>query len=304
MPTFTTENIPDLTSKVIIVTGSNAGLGLETVRQLGRHGPAHIYIATRSRDKAEAAIQCLQQDNANICPISFLQLDLASFQSIKTAAKEFSSKESRLDILVNNAGIMMTSEGLSEDGYEIQFGTNVMGPALFTQLLLPILRNTTKVNQAPRVVFLSSAAHARAPSDSYIFNELKTAMSHRHTTARYTMSKLANIHYARALSETEIEVQIIPVHPGMVATNLHHASTGFFLKPFLNTAVALFATPIEKGALSQIWAAVSPDAKSGQYYGPVGRTELGSKLSQDRELQEKLYNWIQTEIQQHLETTL
>jgi hypothetical protein len=118
------------------------------------------------------------------------------------------------------------------------------------------------------------------------------------------MSKLANIHYARALSETEIEVQIIPVHPGMVATNLHHASTGFFLKPFLNTAVALFATPIEKGALSQIWAAVSPDAKSGQYYGPVGRTELGSKLSQDRELQEKLYNWIQTEIQQHLETTL
>lgn len=81
------------------------------------------------------------------------------------------------------------------------------------------------------------------------------------------------------------DVKIVPVHPSMVATNLHHASTCFFLKPFLYTAVVLFATPVAKGALSQIWAAVSPDARSGKHYGPVGKEEPRSKLSQDRELQ-------------------
>jgi NAD(P)-dependent dehydrogenase (short-subunit alcohol dehydrogenase family) len=304
MAAFTTNDIPDLTGKVIIVTGSNSGLGLETVRQLGEHNPAHIYVAARSREKSEAAIKDLQQKNPNISPISFLPLDLASFESIKAAAVEFTSKESRLDILVNNAGIMMTPEGLSQDGYEIQFGTNVMGPALFTQLLLPTLRNTAKSHGRARVVIVSSSAHAQAPSDSYVFEELKTTMSHRHTVARYTTTKLADHHYFKALSEREKEVEIISVCPGLVSTNLHHSSTGLFLKPLLYTVVALFAGPVEKGALSQIWTAVSPDAKSGQFYVPVGKAEPGSKLYQTRELQEKLYAWVQRELEPHIEKKL
>ncbi|KAL0932930.1 uncharacterized protein CTRU02_211893 [Colletotrichum truncatum] len=304
MPAFTSKDIPDLTGKVIIVTGGNVGLGLETVRQLGEHNPACIYLAARSRDKAQAAIESLRQKNPNISPIAFLQLDLSSFDSVKAAAAEFTSKESRLDILVNNAGIMMTPEGLTKEGYEIQFGTNVMGPALFTQLLLPTLRNTVKTAGHARVAMLASAAHSQAPNDSYPFDELKTEMQHRHTTARYTMSKLADIQYAKALSEREKQVEIVPVHPGMVATNLHHASTGVFLKCFLNAAVKFAATPVEKGALSQIWAAVSRDTRSGQYYGPVGKAESGSKLVQDHELQEKLYKWIQNELQGHVETIL
>lgn len=80
------------------------------------------------------------------------------------------------------------------------------------------------------------------------------------------------------------DLKIIPVYPGMVATNLYHESTGFFLKPFLNIAISLFTIPLEKGALSQIWASVSPEAKSGQYYGPVGKAESGSKLAQDHNL--------------------
>lgn len=302
MSAFTSGDIPDLKDKIIIVTGGNVGLGLETVRQLSEHNPARIYLAARSQAKAEAAIKSLQQKNPNISPISFLQLDLASFESIKKAAAEYLGNESRLDLLVNNAGIMMTPGGLTKDGYEIQFGTNVMGPALFTQLLLPILRDTAKAAGQARVVMLSSAAHAQAPSDSYPFEELKTPMQGRHPTARYTMSKLADLHYTKALSEREKEVQIVPVHPGMVSTNLHHASTGTFLKLFLYSAINLFAAPVEKGALSQIWAAVSRDAKSGQYYGPVGKAEPGSKLSRNYELQEKLYKWIQRELQGHVKT--
>ena len=304
MSTFRSQDIPDLQGQVIIVTGGNVGLGYETIRQLGEHNPARIYLAARSRDKAEQAIADLKQANPQFTNIHFLQLDLASFASVKSAAAEFLSRESRLDILVNNAGIMMTPEGLTNDGYEIQFGTNVLGPALFTQLLLPTLRKTAKENNPQaRMVMLSSAAHARAPKDVYKFDELRTTAPHRHTTERYTMSKLANLHYARALAERETEVKIVPVHPGMVGTNLHHASTGTFLRPFLYAAM-FFATPVEKGALSQIFAAVSPDAKHGQYYGPVGKEESGSKLSQDHDLQEELFRWVQSQLAKHVQVIL
>ncbi|RAH69910.1 short chain dehydrogenase [Aspergillus aculeatinus CBS 121060] len=303
MPTFRSQDIPDLHDQVIIVTGGNVGLGYETIRQLSEHHPARIYLAARSRSKAEQAIAELTRaspSSTNI--IRFLQLDLASFDSVKAAAAEFLRQESRIDILINNAGIMMTREGLTQDGYEIQFGTNVLGPALFTQLLLPTLRSTTNLNRQTRMVMLSSAAHARAPSDVYKFDELRTTAPSRHTTERYTTSKLANLHYARALAERETEVKIIPVHPGMVATNLHHASTGTFLKPFLSAAVCLAATPVEKGALSQIFAAVSPEVKHGQYYGPIGKAEAGSKLSQNHDLQEELFRWVQGELVGHVDT--
>lgn len=303
MPTFSARDIPDLSGQVIIVTGGNVGLGYETIRQLSEHNPARIYLAARSQDKATKAIADLKKANPKATNIHFLQLDLASFESVKAAAAEFLRRESRLDILVNNAGIMMTPEGLTRDGYEIQFGTNVMGPALFTQLLLPTLRNTVKVNNQTRVVILSSAAHAQAPKDAYKFDELRTTAPNRHTTNRYTTSKLADLHYAKALAEREKEVKIIPVHPGFVATNLHHESAGTFLRPFLYTAVGLFATPLEKGALSQLYAATSPDAKSGQYYGPIGKAEAGSKLAQDHDLQEELFKWVQSELAGQLESS-
>ncbi|OAA45373.1 NAD(P)-binding domain protein [Cordyceps fumosorosea ARSEF 2679] len=301
MPSLTSAIIPKLSDRVIIVTGGNVGLGFETIRQLREHNPARIYLAARSQDKADAAIQRLERLNPNGSPIRFLKLDLASFDSVKAAAAAFLRQESRLDILMNNAGIMMTPEGLSEDGYEIQFGTNVMGPALFTQLLLPILRKTAQLNPQTRVVMLSSSAHSQAPKDIYKFDQLRTTMQDRRTTARYTISKLADLHYAKALANREQNIKVIPVHPGMVATNLHHASTGFFLKPFLHAAVGMLATPVEQGALSQIWAAVSPDAKTGQYYGPIGKEESGSKLSQSLDLQESMFRWIQSELEGYVE---
>ncbi|CAH0051145.1 unnamed protein product [Clonostachys solani] len=296
MVEFRVQDIPDLDGQVIIVTGGNAGLGYESVKQLSTRNPARIYLAARSKEKAEKAIQEIQAANPKLDNIRFLALDLASLESVKAAAAEFLRQESRLDILMNNAGIMMTAEGLTAEGHEIQFGTNVIGPALFTQLLLPVMRETSKVNKETRVVMLSSAAHAMAPSDVYKFSELRTTMADRRTTQRYTTSKLADLHYSRALAERESQVKIICVHPGMVATNLHHESKGTFLRPFLYTAGWLFATPVDKGALSQIWAAASPEAQSGRYYGPVGKVELGSKASQDHDLQEKLFEYVQNQI--------
>lgn len=114
----------------------------------------------------------------------------------------------------------MTPEGLTEDGYEIQFGTNVLGPALFAELLLPLVQRTAKINPQARVVMLSSTLENVAPSDIYQFEELKTTIPHRNTTARYTQSKLAVIHYASAMAERHSDVKIISVYPGMVSTNL------------------------------------------------------------------------------------
>ena len=114
---------------------------------------------------------------------------------------------------------------------------------------------------------------------------------------------IANLHshaFQRAMAgmaERHADVKFISVHPGMVATDLHRGSTGLFLRPFLYTAGYLFATPVEKGALSQIWAAVSPDAKSGEFYGPVGVTGKGSAASKDKNLQEKLFEWVENELQ-------
>ncbi|KAF2136054.1 uncharacterized protein K452DRAFT_292708 [Aplosporella prunicola CBS 121167] len=294
-------DIPDLSGKVVIVTGGNAGLGFETVRQLAKHNPARIYLAARSKEKGQAAIQQLKESEGNIAPITFLSLDLSSFESIKAAVQAFQACESRLDILINNAGIMMTAPGLTKEGYEIQFGTNVMGHALFTQLLLPTLQETAKINPDVRVVTLSSASEAMAPADLYPFDEFKTTMLERNTTARYCISKLANAHYTSAIAERHNDVKFICVHPGMAATNLHHESTGVFLKPFLDVAVWAFASTVEKGALNQLWASISPDAKTGEFYSPVGIPGKGSERVQDRELQEQLWSWTQEELKSHIQ---
>lgn len=109
------EDIPDLSGKVILVTGGNAGLGFETIRQLSKHNPAHIYLAARSREKGGAAIKKLKELNPLAAPITFLSLDLASFDSIKAAAQTFRQVSDRLDVLINNAGIMMTPESLTKE---------------------------------------------------------------------------------------------------------------------------------------------------------------------------------------------
>ncbi|PWY62094.1 short chain dehydrogenase [Aspergillus eucalypticola CBS 122712] len=288
MSTFSSRDNPDLPGQVIIVTGGNAGLGYETICQLGKNNPGRIYLASRSRTKAEQAMTQLNQENPGHTEIRFLQLDLASFESVKEAAAGFLRQETRLDILINNAGIMITPEDVTTDGYEIQFCTNVLRPALFTQLLLPTLRKTAEVNSQTRMNF----------------DGLRTNAANRRTTQRYTTSKLANLHYARALAERETKVKIISVHPGMVATNLHHSSTGIFFRPFHHAVAYFAATPVEKGALSQDFAAVSPGAKHGQYYGPIGKAEIGFNLSRDHDLQERLFRWIQAELSPHVGTIM
>ncbi|KAF9761354.1 hypothetical protein IL306_003851 [Fusarium sp. DS 682] len=295
-------DIPSLEGKVILITGGNSGLGFESTRQLLKHGPARIILACRSKAKFDQAVSELQKEGAKTDVISFLAPDLASFSSIKSAAKEFQASSTRLNILVNNAGIMMTPEGLTKEGYEIQIGTNHMGHALLTHLLLPSLEETTKINSDVRIIFLASAAETMAPKDPYQLNQFKTTMPNIGTIARYGISKLANIHYAAALAERHPNMKIVSVHPGIVRTNLNGPAveSSLLLGTMTRLSNLLVAVDAPKGTLNQLWAMTDPKVESGVFYYPVGVKGKGSKLTQDKNQREKLWEYAQQEIQQHL----
>jgi NAD(P)-dependent dehydrogenase (short-subunit alcohol dehydrogenase family) len=303
-PDFTPDkDIPDLSGKVVLVTGGNSGLGRETVLQLSKHKP-HIFLAARSKAKAETAIEEIKAAVPDAGPISFLELDLSSFDSIKAAAQSLRASTTRLDILVNNAGIMATPEGLTKDGYEIQFGTNHMGPALLTKLLLPLMKQTAATQDSDvRVVFITSALESQAPKDSYQFDKLKTTLPGYASWTKYGLSKLATNHYAMALAQRNPDIKVITVHPGVVQTNLMNPFfEGFHpvLARALGFATKLSGVSVEKGALTQLWAATSPEAKSGTWYVPVGKVTVGSKLSQDGKLGEQLFEWTEKELASHV----
>ncbi|KAM0544235.1 hypothetical protein ACHAPJ_011924 [Fusarium lateritium] len=295
-------DIPSLEDKFILVTGGNSGLGLEMIRQLSKHQPARIFLACRSKSKFDQALDELKRQGSNIDSVSFLALDLASLDSIKSAVKEFQKSSTRLDVLVNNAGIMMTPEGLTEQGYEIQIGTNHMGHAFLTHLLLPILEETTKINTDVRVIFVASRGESMAPNDPYKFDQFKTTMLNNSSRARYGISKLANIHYAAALAERYSNMKIISIHPGVVQTNLTSPtiSNSLIMGTITRVVYSLIGMDATKGALNQLWALSDPKAESVVFYYPVGVAGKGSRLSEDRNAREKLWDWTQHETKQHL----
>jgi retinol dehydrogenase 12 len=147
--------------QVYIVTGSNTGLGKELARILHSKNAA-VYIAARTESKARQAIEDIKVANpASKGRLEFLHLDLGDLSTIKASAVEFTSKESRLDVLFNNAGVMNPPRGSkTTQGYELQLGTNNVGPFLFTKLLTPVLAATARKEPAGavRVVWVSSMA--------------------------------------------------------------------------------------------------------------------------------------------------
>lgn len=300
MPEFNVEkDIPDLSGKVIFVTGGNSGLGLETVAQLSKHNAKHIYLAARSKAKAEAAIEQVKQATPQACPISFIELDLGSLKSVQRAAEEFRAQSSELHLLINNAGIMGCPADVTADGYEIQFGTNHMGHALLTKLLLPTLETTALTGQDVRVVNVSSDAEAWAPANLWDFNALKTDMASLTTFKRYGVSKVANIHHARALSRRHQSVRFASVHPGLVATDLGRGITSSFplLSRLMIFVLSWMVTTPTTGVRNQLWASFSDMVESGEFYYPVGIAGKGSPQSQDKKIEDALWSWTEKELE-------
>jgi len=156
---WTTDNIPDLTGKVAIVTGANSGIGLETAKEFARKG-AQTILACRNMDKAQAARATIQSEILD-APVEIMQLDLASLTSIRAFAEAFKAHYQQLDILANNAGIMMVPYGKTEDSFELQVGTNHLGHFALTGLLFDLLVSTP----GARVVNVSSIGHRSGKMD-------------------------------------------------------------------------------------------------------------------------------------------
>lgn len=259
---WTHNNIPDLSEKVIIVTGGNSGLGYESVKAFAKKG-AEVIMACRSTIKGEAA----KMEIGNVKgKIIVMELDLMDFSSIKVFSDNFKKKHSRLDILLNNAGIMTTPYFPTKDGLEAQTGTNHFGHFALTGLLLELIKNTSK----SRVVNISSIAHKDGEMD---FSNLLFENGKEYTPWKaYRRSKLMNLLFTyelqRWFEENNIDSISVAAHPGVSGTNLgRYIEDKFWFKllwPFLR-----FFTHVPKqAALPQIRAAISPDVKGAEYYGP------------------------------------
>ncbi|KAF2844068.1 NAD(P)-binding protein [Plenodomus tracheiphilus IPT5] len=293
------KDIVDLSGKVILVTGGNAGLGFESVLQLTKHNPQTIIMASRSQDKAEAAMKEIQitVPKANI---KFLQIDISSFASIKKAAALVIEQFDRLDILLNNAGFVAASTGLTEDGYELHFGTNHMGPALLTRLLLPLLDKTSKLPDSDvRVVQLASEARQIAPKGGILFDQLKTPCEKIAGRALYGQSKLANIYFIKALATRYSSIKCVSLHPGAVKTNIMESTVKkySYIAWLLRIIINLVTVDVHTGALGQLWASAgrASEIKSGAYYIPLKKEITTSELVNNTELAEKLWNWTEKE---------
>ncbi|RAS63038.1 protochlorophyllide reductase [Lentzea atacamensis] len=255
MSRWTEADIPDQTGRTVLVTGANSGLGLRTAQVLATKG-AHVIMGCRSVQRGEAARRTVR-GSAQV-----LELDLAHLGSVRSAAEKVES----LDVLINNAGIMAVPYGQTADGFERQFGTNHLGHAALTWLLLPAL----KQRAGARVVTVSSLMHQYGHMDFDDPNWERRSYSLR---GSYSQSKLANILFARELDRRSPDVTSIAAHPGMTATELTNnmADAHKSLVMRIGGKIShLFSQSVEMGALPQLYAATSPEARGGQYYGPDG----------------------------------
>lgn len=225
----------DLSGRVYIVTGANSGTGLATSRQLVRQG-AHVVGACRRVGAGETAFA----DFAGLPGAAeIMKLDLASLASVRQFATDFLGKHKRLDGLVNNAGLV-TSEGQTEDGFEIQFGTNHLGHFLLTELLLDIL----KASAPARIVCLSSVVHAGRGSTAVTidFDDLHYERKPYSAMAAYAQSKLANLLHAKELARRldGTDVAAYSVHPGWIRSNFGAEVMPGWLRGAMNLALRPF----------------------------------------------------------------
>jgi NAD(P)-dependent dehydrogenase (short-subunit alcohol dehydrogenase family) len=285
---FTASDIPSLEGKVILVTGGNSGLGKQSVLEFARHGAKEIWLASRSTEKSDEAIADIKKEvpDANIKPLS---LDLNSLESVRNAARTFTQSSEQLDILMLNAGIMAAPAGLTKDGYELQFGTNHVGHA-------PLPGSDV------RVVVLTSAGAAMAPTGGIQFDSLKTKAEEMATWTRYGQSKLANALFARQLAREHPSWTTAAVHPGVISTNLgQHVRNMHWVFGTLLSVARLVLTTVEAGTRNQLWAATAPrgEIKSGEMYFPVGDLTGGRRgpYYNDDALAKKLWDWTEGEFE-------
>lgn len=263
MTHWTASDIPSQRGRTAVVTGTG-GLGFQAALALARAG-ANVIIAGRNPYKGAAAVHQIRQEVPG-AQVAFGRLDLASLDSVQSFAEGLRSSRTSLDLLINNAAVMAPPRcQLTADGFELQFGTNYLGHFALTAQLLPLLR---KGDQA-RVVTLSSLAARNGAID---FDDLQAQRGYKPMQA-YSQSKLACLMFALELQRRSDaagwEIQSIAAHPGISRTDLLPNGAGAWsVAGMLRRFMWFLFQPAQQGALPTLFAATSPQARGGTYYGP------------------------------------
>ncbi len=215
-PTKGSDNPKRLDGKTIVITGANTGIGKVTAIDLAKRG-AHIVILCRNLQKASDAIKDIKSATGND-NVEAEQLDLASLASVRKCAGLLKEKLDKIDILINNAGIMTCPEWRTEDGFEMQLGTNHLGHFLLTELLLPLVKKSADTGFHPRIVILSSLAHESARGMQW--GDLMFENGYD-SIAVYAQSKLANLLHCKELARRlkDSGISVYALHPGTTVVN-------------------------------------------------------------------------------------
>jgi NAD(P)-dependent dehydrogenase (short-subunit alcohol dehydrogenase family) len=280
MTTFSTQAIPTMTGRTVIITGANSGIGRAAATALAAQG-ARIVLAVRNTDKGDAAAAQMPGTT------EVRRLDLASLDSIREFAAAW---DGDISILINNAGIMIPPKSQTADGFELQFGTNHLGHFALTNLLLEHVTG--------RVVTVSSSAHRFGTID---FDDLQWERKRYRAWRAYGQSKLANLLFTAELQERLIAVgstvKATAAHPGYAATNLQFHSENRLMDMFNVFANRVVAQDENGGALPTLYAAVA-DIPGNSFAGPAGFMEVrgGAKLvdrtaaAQDMDVARRLWD--------------
>ena len=279
MPSARSFPVPDQSGRTVVVTGANSGLGFEAAKRIAEAG-AHVVLAVRDTEKGEAAAARIDGST------EVRRIDTASLQSVR----EFAAGLDSVDVLINNAGVMAIDERRTPEGFELQFGTNFLGPFALTALLLPKLTD--------RVVMLASLAHVGAPLP---LDDLNWHRRRYGRYAAYGQTKLADLLFAYGLAarlaEAGSPLRSVAAHPGMSSTNLtREVHMPKAVSAVTGALINGFGQPAAEGALPTIMAATAKDLPSGSYVGPGGLAELrgapilvsSTRKSRNRELQRLL----------------
>src|SRR5215469_9954521 len=296
---WTAADVGDLSGRIAVVTGATSGLGLEAARVLAQHG-ATVVLAGRDQAKMSAAADAIRAA-PSAAALETAELDLASLQSVRTAAADLTARFPKLDLLINNAGVMMPPYSLTRDGFELQFGTNHLGHFALTGLLM----NSLLAVPGSRVVTVSSNGHRAGRMN---FADLQSAKRYQKMAA-YGRSKLANLMFTyelhRRLAAARAQTIALAAHPGTARTDLtrHLSSVSQWAvsNPQLAFLNSWWVQDGSMGALPTLRAATDPDAIGGTYYGPDGLFQLtgypvvvtSSVRSHNREAQRRL--WVESE---------
>ncbi|AKQ68292.1 putative oxidoreductase/Short-chain dehydrogenase [Myxococcus hansupus] len=264
-----TSDIPSQQGRLAVVTGTG-GLGLEDALALARAGGEVIIAGRNPRKGTDAVAQVLAE--VPTASVRFEQVDLASLASVEDFATRLRSQTDKVDLLINNAAVMTPPKReQTSDGFELQFGTNYLGHFALTARLLPLLRKSRHA----RVVSLSSVAARDGKMD---FDDLQSQRGYTPMKA-YGQSKLACLLFAfelqRRAEANQWGITSIAAHPGISRTDLLHNAPGRWSAAGISRSLFWFLfQPASQGALPTLYAATSPDAKGGGYYGPDTLNEM------------------------------